>query len=157
MILDVKRWDSSALKCLCWQWLLQYLSLSIVCVSDAQPTDGEREVWNQVNSVLQDSESILSGLQAYKGAGQEIRDVRNTHTHTAARSWWPLWLQSRMLSRAPSTGNSKPQWLHAAGASVELCLPAGHQTQEVLQLLPQTRYDHNARQNVSSLYFQWQQ
>ncbi|XP_068609586.1 CYFIP-related Rac1 interactor A isoform X1 [Brachionichthys hirsutus] len=41
----------------------------------AQPTGGEREVWNQVNSVLQDSESILSGLQAYKGAGQEIREA----------------------------------------------------------------------------------
>lgn len=48
-----------------------------VCVSDAQPTEMERDVWNQVNSVLQDSESILLGLQAYKGAGQEIRDVRN--------------------------------------------------------------------------------
>lgn len=47
-----------------------------VCVSDAQPTEGERDVWNQVNLVLQDSESILTGLQAYKGAGQEIRDVR---------------------------------------------------------------------------------
>jgi len=50
--------------------------LTFVCVSDAQPTEGEREVWNQVNSVLQESESILAGLQAYKGAGQEIRDVR---------------------------------------------------------------------------------
>uniref|UniRef100_A0A8C4GXM1 CYRIA/CYRIB Rac1 binding domain-containing protein n=1 Tax=Dicentrarchus labrax TaxID=13489 RepID=A0A8C4GXM1_DICLA len=45
------------------------------CSPNAQPTEGEREVWNQVNSVLQDSESILSGLQAYKGAGQEIRDA----------------------------------------------------------------------------------
>nr|XP_061806466.1 CYFIP-related Rac1 interactor A isoform X1 [Nerophis lumbriciformis] len=42
---------------------------------NAQPTDGECEVWNQVNAVLQDSESILLGLQAYKGAGQEIRDA----------------------------------------------------------------------------------
>ncbi|KAL4661074.1 protein FAM49A isoform 3 [Arapaima gigas] len=41
---------------------------------NAQPTDGEREAWNQVNAVLQESESILSGLQAYKGAGQEIRE-----------------------------------------------------------------------------------
>ncbi|MGH0117385.1 UNVERIFIED_CONTAM: hypothetical protein FKN15_033480, partial [Acipenser sinensis] len=44
---------------------------------DAQPTDCERDVWNQVNAVLQDSESILLGLQAYKGAGQEIREMRN--------------------------------------------------------------------------------
>ncbi|XP_018429213.1 PREDICTED: protein FAM49A isoform X1 [Nanorana parkeri] len=42
---------------------------------NAQPTDCEREVWNQVNAVLQESESILSDLQAYKGAGQEIRDA----------------------------------------------------------------------------------
>ncbi|XP_007895248.1 CYFIP-related Rac1 interactor A isoform X1 [Callorhinchus milii] len=42
---------------------------------NAQPTDGEQEVWNQVNAVLQDSESILTELQAYKGAGQEIRDA----------------------------------------------------------------------------------
>uniref|UniRef100_A0A8C0UQK7 CYFIP related Rac1 interactor A n=6 Tax=Passeriformes TaxID=9126 RepID=A0A8C0UQK7_CYACU len=42
---------------------------------DAQPTDGEREVWNQISAVLQDSESMLADLQAYKGAGQEIRDA----------------------------------------------------------------------------------
>lgn len=58
------------------------LQLTVVCVSDAQPTDGERDVWNQVNSVLQDSESILAGLQAYKGAGQEIRDVRKHKMNT---------------------------------------------------------------------------
>lgn len=54
-----------------------------VCLLDAQPTEGEREVWNQVNSVLQDSENILFGLQAYKGAGQEIRDVRHTKNSSA--------------------------------------------------------------------------
>ncbi|XP_061668644.1 CYFIP-related Rac1 interactor A isoform X1 [Syngnathoides biaculeatus] len=42
---------------------------------DAQPSEGECDIWNQVNTVLQDSESILLGLQAYKGAGQEIRDA----------------------------------------------------------------------------------
>nr|XP_013810490.1 PREDICTED: protein FAM49A [Apteryx mantelli mantelli] len=42
---------------------------------NAQPTDGEREVWNQISAVLQDSESMLADLQAYKGAGQEIRDA----------------------------------------------------------------------------------
>jgi len=45
-----------------------------VCL-DAQPTEGEREIWNQISAVLQDSESILADLQAYKGAGPEIRDV----------------------------------------------------------------------------------
>ncbi|KAI4547338.1 hypothetical protein MG293_003893 [Ovis ammon polii] len=42
---------------------------------NAQPTEGEREVWNQISAVLQDSESILADLQAYKGAGPEIRDA----------------------------------------------------------------------------------
>ncbi|KAB0380520.1 hypothetical protein FD755_008304, partial [Muntiacus reevesi] len=41
----------------------------------AQPTEGEREIWNQISAVLQDSESILADLQAYKGAGPEIRDA----------------------------------------------------------------------------------
>lgn len=54
---------------------LQYLLFMFYL--DAQPTDGEREIWNQVNAVLQDSESMLSDLQSYKGAGQEIRDVRS--------------------------------------------------------------------------------
>uniref|UniRef100_A0A4W3I3R6 Family with sequence similarity 49 member A n=1 Tax=Callorhinchus milii TaxID=7868 RepID=A0A4W3I3R6_CALMI len=52
-----------------------YLTHCFSFYIDAQPTDGEQEVWNQVNAVLQDSESILTELQAYKGAGQEIRDA----------------------------------------------------------------------------------
>ncbi|XP_017264718.1 protein FAM49A isoform X2 [Kryptolebias marmoratus] len=56
---------------------------------NAQPTDGEREVWNQVNSVLQDSESILAGLQAYKGAGQEIRDaIQNPNVLSLQEQAW---------------------------------------------------------------------
>uniref|UniRef100_H0VMD0 CYRIA/CYRIB Rac1 binding domain-containing protein n=1 Tax=Cavia porcellus TaxID=10141 RepID=H0VMD0_CAVPO len=37
---------------------------------NAQPTEGEREIWNQISAVLQDSESILTDLQAYKSAGR---------------------------------------------------------------------------------------
>lgn len=66
-----------------------YTFVRVLCVLDAQPTEGEREVWNQVNSVLQDSENILSGLQAYKGAGQEIRDVRNIQNHTHTQKFNP--------------------------------------------------------------------
>ncbi|CAG5927892.1 unnamed protein product [Menidia menidia] len=56
---------------------------------NAQPTDGEREVWNQVNSVLQESESILTGLQSYKGAGQEIRDaIQNPSNMTQQERAW---------------------------------------------------------------------
>lgn len=69
---------------LCLQICCYHVFIHKLCVyvslSDAQPTEGERDVWNQVNSVLQDSESILTALQAYKGAGQEIRDVRNSKT-----------------------------------------------------------------------------
>lgn len=57
-------------------WETPALSFSwFLCHLDAQPTEGEREIWNQISAVLQDSESILTDLQAYKGAGPEIRDV----------------------------------------------------------------------------------
>lgn len=46
-------------------------------VADAQPTDAEREVWDQVDVVLKDAKEILDELQAYKGAGAEIREVHS--------------------------------------------------------------------------------
>ncbi|XP_078470743.1 CYFIP-related Rac1 interactor A-like isoform X1 [Lampetra planeri] len=42
---------------------------------NAQPTEAERDSWQQVNGVLQQSEGILTELQAYRGAGQEIREA----------------------------------------------------------------------------------
>lgn len=77
-----------------------YLRVCFVYVStlDAQPTEGECEVWNQVNAVLQDSESILSGLQAYKGAGQEIRDVRRPATTFMIMN---ITMKSQTLNEAP--------------------------------------------------------
>uniref|UniRef100_A0AAQ4PLR5 Family with sequence similarity 49 member Bb n=1 Tax=Gasterosteus aculeatus aculeatus TaxID=481459 RepID=A0AAQ4PLR5_GASAC len=42
---------------------------------NARPTDAEREVWEQVDVVLKDAKGILDELQAYKGAGQEIREA----------------------------------------------------------------------------------
>lgn len=49
----------------------------LFCLSaDAQPTDAEREVWDQVDVVLKDAKGILDELQAYKGAGAEIREVQ---------------------------------------------------------------------------------
>uniref|UniRef100_A0AAY4BND0 CYRIA/CYRIB Rac1 binding domain-containing protein n=1 Tax=Denticeps clupeoides TaxID=299321 RepID=A0AAY4BND0_9TELE len=41
----------------------------------AQPTDAEREVWEEVDVVLKDAAAILDELQAYKGAGREIREA----------------------------------------------------------------------------------
>lgn len=47
-----------------------------VCVFiDAQPTDAERELWEQVNKVLTEAVSVLQDLQSYSGAGESIRQV----------------------------------------------------------------------------------
>lgn len=45
------------------------------CFLDAQPTDAERETWKQVDVVLKDARAVLDELQAYNGAGKEIREV----------------------------------------------------------------------------------
>lgn len=50
--------------------------LVVVRPADAQPTEAEREVWEQVDVVLKDAKGILDELQAYKGAGVEIREVQ---------------------------------------------------------------------------------
>ncbi|KAA0710541.1 Protein FAM49A [Triplophysa tibetana] len=43
--------------------------------SDAQPTEAETAVWNQVSAVLEEAHGILAELQSYNGAGQEIREA----------------------------------------------------------------------------------
>lgn len=43
--------------------------------SDAQPTEAETAVWNQVSAVLEEAHGILAELQSYNGAGQDIREV----------------------------------------------------------------------------------
>lgn len=43
---------------------------------NAQPTESEKEIYNQVNVVLKDAEGILEDLQSYRGAGHEIREVK---------------------------------------------------------------------------------
>lgn len=45
--------------------------------SDAQPTNEELETYREVQCVLQDAKQILHELQQYKGAGNEIREVKN--------------------------------------------------------------------------------
>lgn len=48
-------------------------------LSDAQPTEAETAVWNQVSAVLEEAHGILAELQSYNGAGQEIREVSTPH------------------------------------------------------------------------------
>ncbi|KAG7215305.1 hypothetical protein INR49_022633, partial [Caranx melampygus] len=40
---------------------------------DAQPSQSETEVWEKVSQVLTEARVILDDLQAYRGAGEEIR------------------------------------------------------------------------------------
>ncbi|KAM9719262.1 CYFIP-related Rac1 interactor B-like isoform 1-T2 [Menidia menidia] len=42
---------------------------------NAQPSDSETEVWEKVNQVLTEARVILDDLQAYRGAGEEIRQA----------------------------------------------------------------------------------
>uniref|UniRef100_A0A8C2LX64 CYRIA/CYRIB Rac1 binding domain-containing protein n=1 Tax=Cricetulus griseus TaxID=10029 RepID=A0A8C2LX64_CRIGR len=44
-------------------------------VGNAQPTESEKEIYNQVNVVFKDAEGILEDLQSYRGACQEIREA----------------------------------------------------------------------------------
>lgn len=50
-------------------------TFNMFCCLDAQPTESEKEIYNQVNVVLKDAEGILEDLQSYRGAGHEIREV----------------------------------------------------------------------------------
>uniref|UniRef100_A0A3Q3VUH7 CYRIA/CYRIB Rac1 binding domain-containing protein n=1 Tax=Mola mola TaxID=94237 RepID=A0A3Q3VUH7_MOLML len=56
---------------------------------NAQPTDAEREVWEQVDVVLKDAKGILDELQAYKGAGVAIREaIQNPNNEALQEQAW---------------------------------------------------------------------
>jgi hypothetical protein len=42
---------------------------------DAQPTDGEKEMFLEVEAVLKKGQIILSEISQYRGASKEIREV----------------------------------------------------------------------------------
>ncbi|XP_034534581.1 CYFIP-related Rac1 interactor B-like isoform X2 [Notolabrus celidotus] len=42
---------------------------------NAQPSQSESEVWEEVNQVLTEAQVILEDLQSYRGAGEEIRQA----------------------------------------------------------------------------------
>lgn len=54
-------------------------------ISDAQPSDIERETFEAVQRVLKNSESILEEIQCYKGAGKEIREAISAPTEECQR------------------------------------------------------------------------
>lgn len=53
--------------------------------ADAQPSDSERETFEEVQRVLKNSESILEEIQCYKGAGKEIREAISAATEECQR------------------------------------------------------------------------
>ncbi|NXM53704.1 FA49B protein, partial [Illadopsis cleaveri] len=57
---------------------------------NAQPTEAETAVWNQVNAVLEEAQTILAELQSYTGAGQEIREVGAAPAPPARPPTFPL-------------------------------------------------------------------
>lgn len=62
------------------------------CPADAQPTEAETAVWNQVNAVLEEAQAVLAELQSYTGAGQEIREVGAAPTPAAHPPMGAPWL-----------------------------------------------------------------
>uniref|UniRef100_A0A8D0L2S3 CYRIA/CYRIB Rac1 binding domain-containing protein n=1 Tax=Sphenodon punctatus TaxID=8508 RepID=A0A8D0L2S3_SPHPU len=60
----------------------------------AQPTEAETAVWNQVNAVLEEAQTILGELQSYTGAGQEIREaIQNPNDLQLQEKAWNADLQ----------------------------------------------------------------
>jgi len=55
---------------------------------NAQPTEGEKEVFQEVEGVLEDSDHILAELSVYKGAGREIREAITSPTEKTQQKAW---------------------------------------------------------------------
>lgn len=65
-----------------------YLKIKMNWFPDAQPTEGERPVFEEVQQVLLNSEGILEELGVYKGAGKEIREAITTPNEECQRRAW---------------------------------------------------------------------
>lgn len=102
------------------------------CPADAQPTEAETAVWNQVNAVLEEAQTILAELQSYTGAGQEIREVGAAPAPSASPSIGPWGNRGR----SPFPGHPKPRGPAAAGARLERRVPLGRQAETLLRVLP---------------------
>lgn len=55
---------------------------------DAQPTEAEKEVYDEGQVVLERAARILQDLQAYKGASQEIRKAIGTPDAETEKQAW---------------------------------------------------------------------
>ncbi|UYV77888.1 FAM49B [Cordylochernes scorpioides] len=61
----------------------------IMCCTDAQPTEGEKDVYAAAQKVLHQSREILQDLQMYKGAVNEIREaITNPRSEISQTRAW---------------------------------------------------------------------
>lgn len=88
----------------------------VVSPADAQPTEAEREVWEQVDVVLKDAKGILDELQAYKGAGAEIREVRNLPVQRPSRPSRKQEEEQRGKAADVRTESVLPRCVQASGS-----------------------------------------
>lgn len=56
---------------------VQCLNQDYWIVIGVQPTDEEKEVWEKVQAVLNESQTILQDIQQYTGATEDIKQVSN--------------------------------------------------------------------------------
>lgn len=89
-------------------------------------------MWNQVNAVLEEAQTILAELQSYTGAGQEIREVGAAPAPSASTPTVPWGNRGR----SPLPGHPKPRGPAAAGARLERRVPSGRQAETLLRVLP---------------------
>lgn len=89
-------------------------------------------MWNQVNAVLEEAQTILAELQSYTGAGQEIREVGAAPAPPCPPTHRGLG-QPLELSLP---GHPKPRGPAAAGARLERRVPLGRQAETLLRVLP---------------------
>ncbi|XDB48035.1 hypothetical protein AB1E18_001621 [Capra hircus] len=73
---------------------------------DAQPTESEKEIYNQVNVVLKDAEGILEDLQSYRGAGHEIREMTNPAIQNDF-SYYRRTLSRMRINNVPAEGENE--------------------------------------------------
>lgn len=74
---------------------------SAAVFTDAQPTEAERELWEQVNKVLMEAMSVLQDLQSYSGAGEAIRQVSAWCIETGCKG--PR--HAKVLFQCPAAGS----------------------------------------------------
>lgn len=54
-----------------------FLNKNYWIITGVQPTDEEKEVWEKVQAVLNESQTILQDIQQYTGATEDIKQVSN--------------------------------------------------------------------------------